>query len=257
MDFVRENISELDKNMSSKKYIILNVIGILTIIFLTLNSAFAQNVKIGSQTWMAKNLETLVFRNGDSIPLIKDNRSYLKAGKKKEPACGYVKDSIFNMFYEPIQYVYGYQYNWYAVADPRGLCPVGWHVPTLHDWRVLMKYLDPEVDTAKNFSATAGGKMKSTGYWNSDNILSKDAIIKNSNVGLWHFPNLGASNSSGFNAFPNCGLGFGYWAWLWSSEPLTRRSKYAKVATLRNFNSSFYFDFFNKKRGFGVRCLQD
>lgn len=243
--------------MSSKKYIIMNVIGILTIIFFTLNPAFAQNVKIGSQNWMAKNLETLVFRNGDSIPLKKDNRSFFKAGKKKEPACGYVKDSTFNMFYEPIEYVYGYQYNWYAVADPRGLCPVGWHVPTLHDWRVLMKYLDPEADTAKNFSTTAGGKMKSTGYWHSDNILSKDTIKKNPNLGLWHFPNLGGSNSSGFNAVPNCGLGFGDWAWFWVSEPHPRRTKYAKVAILRNNTSNFFLGFGKSCAPFGVRCLQD
>ena len=32
-------------------------------------------------------------------------------------------------------------YNWYAVNDPRGLAPEGWHVPTDQEWTALEKAL--------------------------------------------------------------------------------------------------------------------
>ena len=36
---------------------------------------------------------------------------------------------------------YGRLYNWYAVDDARGLCPVGWHVPTDGEWTELEDYI--------------------------------------------------------------------------------------------------------------------
>jgi len=28
-------------------------------------------------------------------------------------------------------------YNWYTTVDTRGLCPIGWHVPTDCEWMYL------------------------------------------------------------------------------------------------------------------------
>ena len=60
-------------------------------------------------------------------------------------------------------------YNWYAVNDPRGLAPVGWHVPSYNELTTLQDCLG---------GFFAGGKMKATTLWNS--------------------PNTGATNESGF-----------------------------------------------------------
>ena len=38
---------------------------------------------------------------------------------------------------------YGRLYNWYAATDPRGIAPVGWHVPTDDEWNDLVLFLDP------------------------------------------------------------------------------------------------------------------
>lgn len=71
---------------------------------------------------------------------------------------------------------YGYHYNWYAVNDPRGIAPIGWHVPTKEDWDVLISYIGGwEI---------AGGKLKELGILN------------------WASPNTGATDEFGFNAKP-------------------------------------------------------
>src|SRR5690606_33259564 len=72
--------------------------------------------------------------------------------------------------------IYGKLYNWYAVNDPRGLAPVGWHIPSDSEWTILTDYLG-------GFEV-AGGKMKETGTTH------------------WANPNIGADNSSGFTGLP-------------------------------------------------------
>jgi len=37
---------------------------------------------------------------------------------------------------------FGMLYNWYAVNDPRGLAPKGYHIPTDAEWTILTDYLD-------------------------------------------------------------------------------------------------------------------
>src|SRR6185436_8282415 len=77
--------------------------------------------------------------------------------------------------------IFGKLYNWYAVTDPRGLAPEGWHVPTLDEWHTLNACL---------FSSNRdAGALKSVG-------TIEDA------TGLWHAPNTGATNSSGFIGLP-------------------------------------------------------
>jgi len=83
-------------------------------------------VSIGSQVWMAENLKTTHYSNGDSIPNIMDDRQWCSISSgaccdyKNVP--GYVK-------------TYGKIYNFFAVTDLRGLCPAGWHVPSLLELR--------------------------------------------------------------------------------------------------------------------------
>jgi uncharacterized protein (TIGR02145 family) len=86
---------------------------------------------------------------------------------------------------------YGKLYNWYAVADPRNICPTGWHVPSDTEWNTLIGYLDPSFNpTAESFnqivqSYTAGAKMKSIG------------------TQYWQCCNQDATNETGFSALPS------------------------------------------------------
>ena len=92
-------------------------------------------IQIGNQIWSATSLEVATFRNGDTIPEIKTDEEWEKAGKEGRPAWCYYNNDENN------GKTYGRMYNWYAVNDPRGLSPKGWHVPTNEEWIMLEDYL--------------------------------------------------------------------------------------------------------------------
>jgi len=113
----------------------------------------AQEIKIGTQTWTTKNLDVSKFRNGEAIPLAKTNAEWELAGLNQQPAWCYYENKGENGT------TYGKLYNGYAVNDPRGLAPSGYHIPTDAEWTILTDYLGGD--------SIAGAKMKSTSGWNS------------------------------------------------------------------------------------------
>jgi uncharacterized protein (TIGR02145 family) len=82
-------------------------------------------VTIGTQVWMTKNLDVDRYRNGDIIPEVKDSIAW--ANLKTGAWCYYNNDPELGK-------IYGKLYNWYAVNDPRGLAPAGYHIPTDAEW---------------------------------------------------------------------------------------------------------------------------
>lgn len=94
---------------------------------------------IGNQIWMAANLDVATFRNGDPIPEAKTNEEWIDAANAKRPAwCYYDNDPVNGK-------KYGRMYNWYAVNDPRGLAPAGWHIPSLEEWIQFEKSVEGNV----------------------------------------------------------------------------------------------------------------
>lgn len=128
-------------------------------------------VKIGDQYWMAENLRTARYANGDPIPNVTNGTLWpnLTTGAW----CWHGNDAQHDS-------IYGKLYNWFAGRDIRGLCPTGWHVPTSAEWMVM-------VDLLGGLNV-AGGKLKSQG-----NV--QDA------TGLWPTGN-NATNESGFTGHP-------------------------------------------------------
>jgi uncharacterized protein (TIGR02145 family) len=184
-------------------------------------------VKIGTQVWMAENLKTTHYSNGEAIPKVTDNAAWinLSAGAM----CYYNNDSATNAG------VYGALYNWYAVVDSRNLCPAGWHSPTDDEWHSLMLTLDATAQLIPDVeSATAGGHLKETGFIH------------------WFDSSLG-DNSSGFTAVPGgyrngIFTGLGSFANFWSSTDWCRVLCWSLVA-LR-----WHADV--KVSGFSVRCVR-
>ena len=194
-----------------------------------------QTVKIGTQTWMLKNLDVDHYRNGDVIPQVTDPTAW--AALTTGAWCYYNNDTANGT-------VYGKLYNWYAVTDPRGLAPTGWHVPTDAEWSTLINCLDPIANGGANTSNVAGGAMKENGTTH------------------WYNPNTGATNSSGFTGLPGGyrnGDGpfyyvntFGCW---WSSSETDTTSAWNRY--LNNDTSHAASWFYVKTGGFSVRCIKD
>jgi uncharacterized protein (TIGR02145 family) len=189
-------------------------------------------VTIGTQVWMKENLKVSKYRNGDAIPT---NLTDAAWGATTSGAYAiYNNDAAYNT-------TYGKLYNFYAVADSRNLCPVGWHVPSDAEWTTLENFLGGQT--------IAGGKMKSTG-------------TKQAGTGLWQAPNTEATNSSGFSGLPGgyryyngsyYTIGFGgYW---WSSTEYSTALAWGRLLG----SESGYSDRFNYNRhdGRSVRCLRD
>jgi len=186
-----------------------------------------KTIVIGTQEWMAENLKTSIYRNGDQLENITDDT--LWAGLTTGAWASYNNDSQFDC-------PYGKLYNWYAVADPRHVCPTGWHEPTDTEWTTLIVYLGLE--------AVAGVKMKSTGsqYWIS--------------------PNIYATNESGFSGLPCGARGFdggfysiGLYGLWWSSSEFD--TGFAWTSGLYNNNGGAYQSYNVKLYGLSVRCLKD
>jgi uncharacterized protein (TIGR02145 family) len=187
-----------------------------------------KTIVIGSQEWMAENLKTDRYRNGDAIPNILSNGVW--ASLTSGATCWMNNDSSVNAC------PYGRIYNRFAVADPRGLCPAGWHVPSDEEFNTLA--------TSLGGTDQAGGRMKSTSS-------------------LWQSPNTGASNSSGFSALPGGSRQFndgsfsapGAGAYWWSSTNFISNLNYY-YALLPN-DAAFLRDFVDENYGFSVRCVKD
>jgi uncharacterized protein (TIGR02145 family) len=193
-----------------------------------------KTIVIGTQEWMAENLKTTIYRNGNAIANLTDNTQW--AGLTTGAWASYNNDSQYDC-------PYGKLYNWYAVADPRHVCPSGWHEPTDTEWSALINYIDPNADGGIYFNF-AGGKLKSTGtqYWGS--------------------PNQDATNESGFSGLPggtrySSGVfidvgSTGYW---WSSSENNTSTAWLSGLDYYNGNSGQYGS--SKQDGFSVRCLRD
>jgi len=199
-----------------------------------------QGIQIGTQCWTQSNLKVSKYRNGDSIPTGLSNSQW---SSTSSGAYAIYNNDPFN------DGLYGKLYNHYAVADSRGLCPTGWHLPSDGEWNVLVKYLDPNADTTCHncFQNIAGGMMKNTGTQLS--------------LGGWFSPNVGATNQSGFTGLPGGGGGGNSYGGLgglaiWWSTTYAWGNFY-RCRTIFNDYAGVNRTIGVPTDGFSVRCLKN
>lgn len=200
-------------------------------LFLFTSISFSQTVKIGNQVWMTKNLNVDKFRNGDPIPQAKTNEEWEIAGENEQPAWCYYNNNLKN------GKKYGKLYNWYAVNDPRGLAPKGWHVPIDEEWTTLIDYLGG-IDIA-------GAKMKNSKGWEFE-FASGNGTNESGYLGLpgGHREINGAFFRIGGNS---------YW---WSSTEFNAANAWARGLGHDDDRVLIFYGA-NKTRGFSVRCMRD
>ena len=172
-----------------------------------------KTIKIGTQEWATEDLKVTKFRNGEDIPLVTNDEEWAQL-----TTAGYCITPKGN-----------YLYNWYAVNDPRGLAPEGFHVPSDEEWTQLTQSLGGE--------DVAGVAMKSE-EWGGNNSSGFSALPAGSrDFSNGYFYNEGSSGdwwSSSAN-----GADAAWYRYLFSDDDFVYRSNY-------------YLRY-----GFSVRCLQN
>jgi uncharacterized protein (TIGR02145 family) len=194
-----------------------------------------QTVVIGTQTWMARNL------------------NYAVSGSK----CGNGR-SLSDANTSTCN-TYGRLYDWTtAMALPdscnsnscslqinakhRGICPSGWHIPSNADWDKLVRYVDGTSGTSSPYdSPTAGRYLKATSGWNS-NGNGEDKY------GFSALPGGFGSSNGGFYDVGNRSN------WLSASEIL---SLYAYVRLMGYDYEDVHYDNKFKSVLYSVRCVMD
>ena len=185
-----------------------------------------KTVTIGTQTWMAENLNY----ETDNSFCYNDSAEYCEK--------------------------YGRLYRWAAAMDGagtwstngkgcgngktcsptypvRGVCPQGWHLPDTTEWNTLF--------TAVGGSSVAGTKLKSTSGWynngNGTDAFSFSAL------------------PAGYRSYTGLYDLAGYYAYFWSST--ARDSRNAYNVYLYYNDDYMALDYSDKRRGFSVRCVKD
>lgn len=186
-------------------------------------------VTIGHQKWTAENLDATTFRNGDAVPEAQSDAEWKQAYLEEQPAWCYLYSDPANGL------KYGKLYNWFAVRDPRGLAPKGFHIPSKEEWDSLVAFLGGQ--------QAAGKKLKCDDGW----------------------PDGGnGTNEAGF-----CGLPGGMRYYVGYFSPVTKYGHWWTTTELQPFyawqyyllstdNSiGWYSSDFGKGAGMSVRCLRD
>ena len=188
-------------------------------------------VVINGKQWMQGNLNVTKYRNGDIIPEVTDIADWdaLTTGAW----CYYENDTANGP-------VYGKLYNWYAINDPRGLAPTGWHIPSDAEWTSLTDFLGG--------TSAAGIKMRDIG-----DLWSDSAVL--------------GTNQAGFSALPG---GYGYLthtytaadqpfsslgdvAFWWSATSSNANTAYSLNV---NLNNAVTRGSILKKAALSVRCVR-
>lgn len=185
-----------------------------------------QTVQIGNQLWMKDNLRVTHYNNGEAIP-------QLQVSSLVKSKTGYYTDYELNKSWAS---TYGHLYNAYVLSDNRGICPKGWHIPTISDWELLISSLGGPV--------TAGVILGRQGAQSGSDLQS------------------GSNAESGFHTlfsgfYDECGLflGLGKAGYYWSSSSNSKQEQgYIYSSYLQN---EIVLQWDSPQNNFSVRLVKD
>ncbi|MCX6285272.1 MAG: fibrobacter succinogenes major paralogous domain-containing protein [Bacteroidetes bacterium] len=188
---------------------------------------YYHTLALGGQVWLAENLRVAHFRNGDAVTEVTENTRW---GKLLNAACCWYQNN------KTRGSSYGALYNWSAAADSRGLCPKGWHVPSMPEWESMVACLGGGTEAGKKLSS--GIVNKAGGGTGATTIADPFARPGGFRFSPGEFSLLNA---------PSC-------QW-WSSTP--QDPAVSKTIQLGNNDSGLFFTGSDNRSGLSVRCLRD
>jgi len=187
-----------------------------------------KTITIGTQTWMAENLRTTHYQNGEAIPEVTENTLWGKLATGV--FCNYNNTSNNDTIT-----TFGRLYNYYTLIDNRNISVKGWHVPTIAEWDTLIVYLG--IDSVTCY------KLKEKGAYHWTN-------------------NSEATNESGFTALPagyrsHTGIlmNIGYQGGWWSSTEFN--TIFAWGRGINCDDNTVLRSFGSKLGGYSVRLVKD
>jgi uncharacterized protein (TIGR02145 family) len=194
-----------------------------------------KTVIIGTQTWMAKNLD---FETPEgSKCYYNDDANCEEYGRL------YIWSTAMSLPQECNSTLSTSDAKCAISAKHRGVCPDGWHVPSGADWNALMKFANPScLDDAS--CDGAGTKLMSVTGWNPANGVPVDA----DDFGFAALLGGGGLMNNSFGKLNEVG----YW---WSASENNALGAYAMCMA---YNSKYtVWGNSGKHFLFSVRCLED
>jgi uncharacterized protein (TIGR02145 family) len=199
-------------------------------------------VKIGDQIWMAENLKTTKYLNGDLIGTTTPAtlNIFLETTSKYQWAYSGNESNAA---------LYGRLYTWFAATDSRKVCPSGWTLPTLAEYSTLYDYLSENGYSFEGVPWKTAKSLASASGWNPSLIAGTPGNDQPGN------------NASGFTALPGGYRSFYGWfsgigtmLFWWCSSEATSFADATNVMYDQEGTSSTISD---KKVGYSIRCLKD
>jgi uncharacterized protein (TIGR02145 family) len=210
-------------------------------------------VEIGTQVWMAENLKTTRYRNGDLIGTTTPATMHIYGEDSPKYQWAYEGNEAYVS-------VYGRLYTWWVVSDNRNLCPSGWHVPTDSEWSALGDYLSNngygyggDISKISRTLAAASGWKE----WSEPGTIGY-SLISNNSTGFSALPagvrgdNL--SDPDNKPQFVGGGVNYRYTEWWTATE---YEMNFAWFRQLVNSSTQLGRGYFTKVLGLSVRCLKD
>lgn len=199
-----------------------------------------RTVQIGDQVWLAENLRTTRYRNGDEIPYARTDQAWKNEAEGMR--CAHEHD-------EERARTYGQLYNWFAVDDERGICPSGWHVPSDEEWNALERALGlSSVDARQEGCRGIHAPALKSEAWDGTNVSGFSALPGGDRDCDGNFLNEGDSASFWSSSWSS------FWSYSSSSEP-EGSTAYARL--LGSGGDVVARLDYSERYGFSVRCVRD
>lgn len=197
-----------------------------------------KTVTVGTQTWMAENLN---YADSMTTPSLKgkswcyDNiaANCDETGRLYTWAAAIDSVKLANDKENPR--VCGYGVTCTLPAKVQGVCPAGWRLPKFDDWKILITLVNGSSTKMKNI------KLKSTSGWS-------DGDNGSNSFGFSVFPT-GHRYSDGY--FYNAGIEASFWD---ASE--TNKSEAGCMSFFIHYDDALS-SLGDKDYGFSVRCIED
>jgi len=208
-----------------------------------------KTITIGTQTWMAENLNVTKYNDGTDIPNVTDAIAWnsLTTGGY----CEYNNDPAMGV-------KYGKLYNWQAVNTGK-LAPKGWHIPSKTEWETLTTYLvnnGYDVSPSSHLLLIGKSLASATGWMSAPNtwdIGSSGAPTFINKSGFTALPG-GIRNTMAYNntaPFTLVDMG-GSW---WSATTFNADGAYSLSLLYNQGTANIYWTY--KGQGLSVRCIKD